>query len=171
MTPFLRYHNDAPLPQEVGANLHFRHAHENGNHFIVGNFSCEAKNVVGVSERCGIRSVFMKNVFLLGIMMSFYFRVNGPVAALVAETDLTLLIFGGGGIVLSFVFVLGGVFICRRYHGSMGGGVVKYNLQSTTLDSNPVCKPSGNGTGTHCKHTVTVKHPYFPLITVVKGQF
>jgi hypothetical protein len=43
--------------------------------------------------------------------LAYVFRVNGPVAALVAETDLTLLMFGGGVVVVVFVVILGAILV------------------------------------------------------------
>ena len=40
-------------------------------------------------------------------------KVNGPVAALVAETDYTYLAFGAGAVVVVFAATLVGVVICR----------------------------------------------------------
>ena len=48
-------------------------------------------------------------------------------AALVAETDLTLLMFGGGVVVVVFVVILGAILICRR-RGPGNGQLLKYSL-------------------------------------------
>ena len=39
--------------------------------------------------------------------------MNGPVAALVAETDYTYLAFGAGAVIVVFAATLVGVVICR----------------------------------------------------------
>lgn len=107
------HHNDQPLPTAVGASLHFRKASvEDGQYQrsegIVGTFSCEARNAAGLGERCAV-------------------RVNGPVAALVAETDYTYLMFGGGSVVGLILLVVTGVVICRKRQAKFGGRVVRNN--------------------------------------------
>ena len=116
------HHNDQPLPHALGASLHYRKASVEGGQFqrnegIVGTFSCEARNVVGLGKKCAV-------------------RVNGPVAALVAETDYTYLMFGGGSIVGVIVLVMAGVVICRKRQvakfGSSSGRVVRVNHNGKT---------------------------------------
>ena len=70
-------------------------------------------------------------------------RVNGPVAALVAETDLTLLMFGGGVVVVVFVVILVAIFVCRRHGNNSPGGsqLLKYSLHPTQ------CRKSNNTNG------------------------
>ena len=59
-----------------------------------GSFACQAKNLAGIGERCSV-------------------KVNGPVAAFVAETDYTYLAFGAGAVVVALAAALVGIVICR----------------------------------------------------------
>ena len=101
--------NEEPLTTAMGSSLHFRQAAINGQYEdegIVGTFSCEAKNIAGLGERCAI-------------------TVNGPVAALVAETDYTYLMFGGGSVVVVLVLIVVSIVACRRH------STAKYNTSTT----------------------------------------
>ncbi len=67
----------------------------NGEDAVYGSFTCQANNVAGPGERCEL-------------------RVNGPVSALVADTDKTFLVFGGVFVVALLAFILITVVVCRK---------------------------------------------------------
>jgi hypothetical protein len=76
------------------------------------------------------------------------------VAALVAETDLTLLMFGGGLVVIVFVGILGAIFVCRRHnfnHSNGGGNGTNGGSQLLKYSLHPA-KTNNNGNGVHSVH-------------------
>jgi hypothetical protein len=78
-------------------------------------------------------------------------RVNGPVAALVVETDLTLLVFAGAGVVVVFVVILGAIFACRRGGSAPGHGMLKYSLHPPQAISGKTNGTASNGFGSVLK--------------------
>ena len=81
-------------------------------------------------------------------------RVNGPVAALVAETDLTLLMFGGGMVLVVFVVILGAIFVCRRSSsaGSSNSQLLKYSLHPLPLNGKDTTNNGMSNNGVHSVH-------------------
>lgn len=60
-------------------------------------FHLQAKNVAGDGPVCAL-------------------TVNGPVAALVAETDYTYLMFGGGAVIVVMAITIVSLVACRYWH-------------------------------------------------------
>ena len=62
---------------------------------IFGTFTCQAFNIAGTGQKCEL-------------------KVNGPVAALVVDTDTTYLVFGGLFVLALLAFFLITVVVCRK---------------------------------------------------------
>ena len=63
---------------------------------IFGTFACQASNLAGVGEKCSI-------------------SIDGPPSALVADTDTTYLIFGGGSVLLFIFIIVSAIILCRKH--------------------------------------------------------
>jgi len=60
-----------------------------------GEFSCQARNLAGLGTKCDV-------------------KINGPAAALVAETDFSFLLFGGAIVLVLFVVIVVSTILCSR---------------------------------------------------------
>ena len=80
-----------------------------------GEFSCQARNLAGLGTRCDVK-VFLAEYspFLSSWIIYYLFQINGPVAALVAETDFSFLMFGGGLVIFVFIVITTTIVICRH---------------------------------------------------------
>jgi len=75
-----------------------------------GEFSCQARNLAGLGTRCDV-------------------KINGPVAALVAETDFSFLMFGGGLVIFVFIVITTTIVICRRQNGGKYDVTIIHEVQ------------------------------------------
>ena len=60
-----------------------------------GEFSCQARNIAGLGNKCNI-------------------KVSGPVSTLVAEADMSIIIIGGSFVLFLVVMIVLSIVICRR---------------------------------------------------------
>ena len=77
-----------------------------------GEFSCQARNLTGLGNKCDVKASLIATTYDSEII-DHCSQINGPVAALVAETDLSLIIIGTFGVVLLTVLIVLSVVLCR----------------------------------------------------------
>ena len=73
-----------------------------------GEFSCQARNLAGLGSRCDVKVGVWSPTTVCHRP-----QINGPAAALVAETDFSFLLFGGGAVLGLFVVIVLATVLCR----------------------------------------------------------
>ena len=77
-----------------------------------GEFSCQARNLAGLGNKCHVRVRVLSHFDTKKYLNCP--QVSGPVASLVAETDLSFIIIGACFVVFLTVMIVLTIITCRR---------------------------------------------------------